>query len=170
MLYFIHNKIMQNDKRRDVFSWDETFMQICHVIAQRSKDPVTQTGACIVNQDNIIIGLGYNGFPRGCNDDNLPWGKEGDFCDQKYAYVVHSEANAILNANTDTNGAKLYATLFPCGECVKILIQKGIKEIIFDSDKYHDVPLWVSGRKMLDLAGVKYRHYQTEFQLDFKKN
>lgn len=158
---------MKTDKRKDYFSWDETFMQIARVISRRSKDPSTQNGACLVDQNNIIIGLGYNGFPRGCNDDDLPWSREGKFCDKKYAYVVHAEANAILNTNANTKGAKSYCTLFPCNECVKILLQKGIKEIIYESDKYHDSPEWQAARKMLDSAGVTYRQYSPKFKLEF---
>lgn len=160
---------MQNDKNPNAFSWDETFMQICRVIAKRSKDPNTQNGACIVNPDNIIIGLGYNGFPRGCSDDNLPWAREGEFGDKKYAYVVHAEENAVLNANADTKGAKLYCTLFPCNECAKVTIQKGIKEIIYESDKYHDDQIWAASRRLLDLAGVTYRQYLPENEIEFKK-
>lgn len=160
---------MKNDKKQNVFSWDETFMQMCRVIAMRSKDPNTQNGACIVNPDNIIIGLGYNGFPRGCSDDHLPWQREGEFVDKKYAYVVHAEENAILNANSDTKGSKLYCTLFPCNECAKVTIQKGIKEVIYESDKYHDDPIWEASRRLLDLAGVKYRQFNPENDLNFTK-
>jgi dCMP deaminase len=161
---------MNHDKRQNAFSWDETFMQICRVIAQRSKDPNTQNGACLVNEDNIIIGLGYNGFPRGCSDDQLPWGREGDFCDKKYAYVVHAEENAVLNSGAaDTRNAKLYCTLFPCNECAKVTIQRGIKEVIYESDKYHDDDIWKASRKMLDIAGVKYRQYTPENNLNFEK-
>lgn len=157
------------DKRKNYFSWDETFMQMCKVIAQRSKDPNTQTGACIVNDKNIIMGLGYNGFPRGCGDDNLSWAREGEFCDTKYPYVVHAEENAVLNANAVTEGARIYCTLFPCNECAKVIIQKGIKEIIYADDKYHDSQEWQAARKMFDLAGVKYRQYVPENELTFKK-
>ena len=160
---------MENDKRKDYFSWDETFMQICRVIAQRSKDPNTQTGACIVNNDNIIIGLGYNGFPRGCDDNKLPWSREGEFGDKKYAYVVHAEANAMFNTSSDTRGAKLYCYLFPCNECAKITIQLGIKEIIYESDKYHDDPQWQAARRMLDLANIKYRQYTPKNTIKFEK-
>ncbi len=161
---------MNHDKKKDYFSWDETFMQMCRVIANRSKDPNTQTGACIVNGDNIVVGLGYNGFPRGCSDDELPWSRDGEFCDKKYAYVVHAEENAILNANADTKGAKLYCSLFPCNECAKVIIQRGIKEIIYESDKYHDDPIWQASRRMLDMAGVKYRQYIPKNKLKFEKN
>lgn len=156
---------MKEDKRKNYFSWDETFMQMCRIIAQRSKDPSTQAGACIVNDKNIIIGFGYNGFPRGCPDDELPWAREGDFGDTKYPYVVHAEENAVLNANAPMEGAKMFCTLFPCNECVKVIIQKGIKEIIYENDKYHDAKEWVAARKMLDLAGVKYRQYVPVNQL-----
>jgi dCMP deaminase len=160
---------MDTGMRKDYFNWDETFMQMCKVIANRSKDPNTQNGACIVNKDNIIIGLGYNGFPRGCGDGDLPWAREGNFCDKKYAYVVHAEANAILNANASTEGARIYCTLFPCNECAKIIIQRGIKEVVYNNDKYHDDDIWVASRKMLDMAGVKFRQYDTEHKLIFEK-
>ncbi|KKS66682.1 MAG: dCMP deaminase [Parcubacteria group bacterium GW2011_GWC2_42_6] len=159
---------MKISKRKDYFSWDEAFMQICRVIAQRSKDPSTQNGACIVNQDNIIIGLGYNGFPRGCADEKLPWDREGDFCDKKYAYVVHAEANAVLNTADGTKGAKTYCTLYPCNECAKILIQKGIREIIYENDKYHDDPIWAAARRLFKLAGVKTRQYVPQNEIIFK--
>lgn len=161
---------METDKRKDYFDWDETFMQMCRVISQRSKDPNTQNGACIVNEKNIVIGLGYNGFPRGCDDSELPWNREGSFCDTKYAYVVHAEENAVLNASTVTDGSRMYCTLFPCNECAKVIIQKGIKEIIYDSDKYHDDDKCKVSRKMLDLAGIKYRQYNPKNSLIFEKN
>jgi dCMP deaminase len=161
---------MNIKKRENYFEWDETFMHMCKVIAQRSKDPNTQTGACIVNDKNIVIGLGYNGFPRGCSDDHLPWDREGEFCDTKYPYVVHSEENAVLNANANTEGAKIYCTLFPCNECAKVIIQRGIKEIVFESDKYHDNKEWQASRRMFDLAGVKYRQYISKNKLIFERN
>ena len=162
-------KTMKRDKRKDYFSWDETFMQICRIIAQRSKDTNTQNGACLVNDKNVVIGLGYNGFPRGCSDDSLPWRREGDFCDKKYAYVVHAEENAVLNANNLSDGAKLYCTLFPCNECTKVIIQKGIKEIIYESDKYHQDDVWRASKKMLNLAKIKYRQYIPKNNLIFKE-
>ena len=160
---------MKNDKRKEYFSWDETFMHICKVIAERSKDPNTQTGACIVNNKNLIVGLGYNGFPRGCSDDKLPWTREGKFCDNKYAYVVHGEENAILNSNVAVDGCKMYCILFPCNECAKVIIQSGIKEIIYEIDKYHNQDTWKASRKLLDLAGVKYRKYIPKYKINFEK-
>ena len=150
-------------KRKDYISWDECFMRIAHVISQRSKDPSTQGGAVLVDQDNIVVGLGYNGFPRGIKDEQLPWERKGDFLETKYAYVVHAEENAVYNANAQTKDCKLYCTLFPCNECVKTIIQNGIKEIIYESDKYHNEEAWQAARRMLDLAGVEYRQYKSEW-------
>ncbi|MFH0853147.1 MAG: dCMP deaminase family protein [bacterium] len=153
-------------KREDYISWDECFMRIARVISQRSKDPSTQAGAVIVDKNNIIVGLGYNGWPRGIHDDDLPWEREGGFLDTKYAYVVHAEENAINNSNTRTKDCKIYTTLFPCNECAKTIIQNGITEIIYESDKYHDEEIWVASRKMFDLAGVKYHQYESKWAKD----
>ncbi len=160
---------MATKKRANYFSWDETFVHLCNVIAQRSKDPNTQNGACVVNDKNVVVGMGYNGFPFGCSDDELPWDREGDFCETKYAYVVHAEANAIFNADRNVSGARIYCNLFPCNECAKIIIQNGIKEIIYTDDKYHDLDIWKVSRGLLDSAGVKYRKYETENKLEFSK-
>ena len=140
-------------------------MQIARLIAMRSKDPSTQAGAVVVDENNVIVGLGYNGFPRGCDDESLPWDREGDFCETKYAYVVHCEQNAIFNANKPTRGCKIYCTLFPCNECTKTIIQNGINEVIFESDKYHDEKVWQASRKMLDLAGIKYTQFIPKHKL-----
>ncbi|MBU1148542.1 dCMP deaminase family protein [Patescibacteria group bacterium] len=152
--------------RKDYISWDECFMQMAKVISERSKDPSTQAGAVLVDDQNVVVGLGYNGFPRGIDNDDLPWERKGSFLDTKYAYIVHAEENAIYNANARTNGCILYCTLFPCNECVKTIIQNGIKEIVFSGDKYHNEESWVASRKMLDLAGVSYRQYQTKDKKD----
>jgi len=143
-------------KRTDYISWDVYFMGIALLSAQRSKDPSTQVGACIVDKKNKIVGIGYNGFPIGCSDDELPWGR-GEGLDSKYWYVVHAEANAILNSGRDLDGAKIYVALFPCNECAKLIIQSGIKEIIYLSDKYKDSNAVKASKKMLKMAGVKFR-------------
>lgn len=156
-------------KRENYISWDECFIQIAQVMAQRSKDPNTQGGAVIVDQNNIILGVGYNGFPRGVADDQLPWEREGGFLDTKYAYVVHAEENAVYNSNQKVQDCKLYCTLFPCNECSKTIIQNGIKEIVYLSDKYHDEPVWQASRKMLDLAGIVCRQYHQEYKLILEK-
>lgn len=130
-------------------------MGIAVLAAKRSKDPNTQVGACIVGQDNIIVSTGYNGMPKGCSDDNFPWERDGD--ETKYPYVVHAELNAILNASgRDLRGCKLYVALFPCNECAKAIIQSGIKEVWYLSDKYADSMSTLASKRMLDSAGVKY--------------
>lgn len=134
-----------------------------HVIADRSKDPSTQAGAVVVNQRNVVVGMGYNGWPRGIETDALPWDRDGDLYDSKYAYIVHAEENAVYNSNAQTEGCKIYCTLFPCNECAKTIIQNGIKEIIFESDKYHDEDIWKASRRLLDLAGVAYRQYSSKW-------
>ena len=144
-------------KRTDYISWDEYFMGIAMLAARRSKDPSTQVGACIVDGNNKVVSIGYNGFPRGCSDDEFPWERSGDLLDTKYPYVVHAEPNAILNSTSDLTNATLYVTLFPCNECAKLIIQSGIKEIVFVSDKYHDTEASTASRRMFDAAGVKYR-------------
>jgi len=160
----------QNTKRQDVLSWEEWLMQLAYLISKRSKDPNTQTGACIVDEHNVIIGLGYNGFPRGCSDDKFPWGRDGEFAEKKYAYVVHAEANAIYNSSRLPKGCKIYTTMFPCNECTKALIQHGIKEVIYDMDPYHDDQSWVASRKMLVAAGVKCRQYKPNYKLYLRKH
>lgn len=148
--------------RPNAISWDECFMRMAHVIAERSKDPSTQAGAVIVTPQNVVVGMGYNGFPRGIDSSKLPWEREGDFLDTKYAYVCHAEENAVYNANNPVASCVLYCTLFPCNECAKTIIQNGIREIVFASDKYHDVPAFVAARRLFDAAGVTYRQYQSE--------
>ena len=156
-------------KRTDYISWDEYFLGIAMLAAKRSKDPNTQVGACIVSPDNIIISTGYNGMPKGCSDDEFPWGREG--AESKYPFVVHAELNAILNANgRDLRGSRVYVALFPCNECAKAIIQSGIKEVLYLSDKYKDTMLNLVSKRMLDAAGVKYTKLTTSFDsitLDF---
>ncbi len=142
-------------KRQDYISWDEYFMGVAMLAALRSKDPSTQVGACIVSPDNIIISTGYNGMPKGCNDDEFPWDRTGE--DTKYPYVVHAELNAILNANgRNLRDSRIYVALFPCNECAKAIIQSGIREIYYLSDKYADTPTTKASKRMLDAAGVRY--------------
>lgn len=144
-------------KRTDYISWDEYFMGVALLSAMRSKDPTTQVGACIVNEKKRIVGIGYNGFPIGVEDDTFPWERDGSFLDTKYPYVVHAEPNAILNATVSLENATLYVTLFPCNECAKLIIQSGIKELVYLEDKYHDEVSFVASRKMFDAANVRYR-------------
>ena len=142
-------------KREDYISWDEYFMGVAKLAARRSKDPSTQVGACIVSPDNIIISTGYNGMPKGCSDDEFPWDRVGE--QTKYPYVVHAELNAILNANgRDLRGSRVYVALFPCNECAKAIIQSGVREVVYLSDKYNGTPENKASKRMLDAAGVKY--------------
>ena len=142
-------------KRKDYISWDEYFMGVAKLAAHRSKDPSTQVGACIVSPDNIIISTGCNGMPKGCSDDEFPWGRDG--AETKYPFVVHAELNAILNANgRDLRGSRVYVALFPCNECAKAIIQSGVKEVVYLSDKYANTPGVQASKRMLDAAGVKY--------------
>ena len=149
--------MQKTTKRKDYISWDEYFMGIALLSAQRSKDPHTQVGAVIVDERNKIVGIGYNGFPIGCSDDLLPWAREAEDINQtKYPYVVHAEVNAILNSTKDLYGARMYVALFPCNECAKLIIQSGIKEVVYLSDKYKDSSSVKAAKKMFDMAGVKY--------------
>lgn len=145
-------------KPREAINWDEYFMGVAFLSAMRSKDPSTQVGACIVNNNKVIKGIGYNGFPRGCNDSSFPWGREGETLETKYVYVVHAELNAILNSGgEDLTGCSIYVALFPCNECAKAIIQSGIKEVIYLSDKYADLDIFKASRKMLESSGVRIR-------------
>ncbi|XP_015236341.1 PREDICTED: deoxycytidylate deaminase [Cyprinodon variegatus] len=137
-----------------------------------SAPPSLQVGACIVNQENKIVGIGYNGMPNGCNDDLLPWSRSADDrLNTKYPYVCHAELNAIMNKNSaDVKGCTMYVALFPCNECAKLIIQAGLKEVVYLSDKYHDTPEMVASRRLLDMAGVQYRQFKpkrSEIVIDF---
>lgn len=150
-------------KRKDYLSWDEYFMGVALLSAQRSKDPSTQVGACIVNEKNKIVGAGYNGLPAGCSDDDFPWDRQGDFLNTKYPYVCHAELNAILNnIGIDLHGCRIYTALFPCNECAKAIIQSGIQEVIYLSDKYAESDAMNASRRMLETAGLTYRKVETK--------
>lgn len=160
--------------RRDYIKWDIYFMGIALLSAKRSKDPNTQVGACIVNEDKKIVGVGYNGLPLGCSDEVFPWEREGDFLDTKYPYVCHAELNAILNSIQSLKNCSIYVALFPCNECAKAIIQSGIKEIIYLSDKYCGTESDLASKKLLDAAQVKYRKLEVAEEdkkliIDFSK-
>ena len=153
------NIVKKNLARKNRISWDECFMRMAHIIADRSQDPSTQTGAVVVTEDNIVVGMGYNGWPRGIKSEDLPWERDGEYDNTKYAYVCHSEENAIYNANNSTKNCKIYCTLFPCNECAKTIIQNGVKEIIYESDKYAELPAYKASKRMLKLAKISFRQY-----------
>jgi len=161
-------------KRSDYISWDEYFMGVALLSAKRSKDPSTQVGACIVNAKNKIVGAGYNGLPAGCDDDLFPWDKSGHFLETKYPYVCHAELNAILNnIGMDLHGCRIYTALFPCNECAKAIIQAGITEVIYLSDKYAGTDTFIASRKMLESAGVQLRKVQArmnQIELSFRES
>ncbi len=149
---------MRTAKRTDYISWDEYFMGVAILSSKRSKDPSTQVGACIVNKNKKIVGVGYNGFPIGCDDDSLPWDREGEFLETKYPYVCHAELNAILNSiSRDLSDCTIYVALFPCNECAKAIIQSGIKEVVYLSDKYAHTDIVKASKLMMNQSGVAYR-------------
>lgn len=152
-------------KRDNYISWDEYFMGVALLSAKRSKDPNTQVGACIVNKKNRIVGTGYNGLPAGCSDDDFPWDKQGEFLDTKYPYVCHAELNAILNnIGMDLSGCRIYTALFPCNECSKAIIQSGISEVVYLSDKYEASDAAKASKRMLENAGVMCRQVLTDIK------
>lgn len=156
-------------KRKNVLSWDEYFMGLAHLSAFRSKDPSTQVGAVIVDQNNKVVSIGYNGLPLGCNDDDFPWQREGGMLETKYAFVVHAELNAILNSPRSVNGCTLYVSLFPCNECAKAIIQSGIKKIVYESDKYADTESTIASKRMLNAANVELKQLDYSIKLNLDK-
>ena len=154
---------MINKQRKDYLSWDQYFMGIAKLSAMRSKDPSTQVGSCIVGDDNRILSIGYNGTPNGFSDKDFPWDREGEPLSTKYLYVCHAEMNAILNYRGNRHeleNAKIYVDLFPCNECAKLIIQAGIKEVIYLSDKYANLDAFIASKKLFDSCGVKYRQIE----------
>ncbi len=150
-------------KRQNYITWDEYFMGVALLASMRSKDPCTQVGACIVDCENHILSTGYNGFPWGCSDDEFPWEREGSYSETKYPFVVHAELNAILNANgKNLVGAKIYVSLFPCNECAKAIIQAGIKEVLYLSDKYEESESTIASKRMLMASGVKLTKFVSQ--------
>ena len=160
---------MNGEKRKDYLEWDEYFMAIAKLSAMRSKDPSTQVGACIVSNDNRILSIGYNGAPNGFSDEKFPWGRDGKNLDTKYPYVCHAELNAILNyrgSKKDLEDARIYVDLFPCNECAKIIIQSGIKEVIYLSDKYANSENNIVSRKLFYECGVQYNKIKLKQERD----
>lgn len=145
-----------SNKRIDYIGWDDYFMGVSLLAADRSKDPSTQVGACIVSDDNRILSTGYNGFPQGCSDDDFPWNRDESLGETKYNFVVHAELNAILNAGGKSLvGSRIFVSLFPCHECAKAIIQSGVKEVVYLSDKYNGTVSDNASKRMLQAAGIK---------------
>ncbi len=156
-------------KRKDILSWDEYFIGLAHLSAYRSKDPSTQVGAVIVDDDNRVVSIGYNGLPRGCSDDEFPWEREGDILETKYPFVVHAELNAILNSRNSVKDCTIYVSLFPCNECAKAIIQSGIKRIVYESDKYYDTEMVKASKRMLASANVECKQLKETIKIDVTK-
>ena len=158
------------EKRVDnVLTWDEYIMGLAHLSALRSKDPNTQVGAAIVDENHRVVSVGYNGFPTGVSDDEFPWSREGDVLTSKYAFVVHAELNAILNSQRSVRGCTIYVSLFPCNECAKAIIQSGIKKIVYESDKYNGVDTNIASKRMLRAAGVELVRISNTISIQVEK-
>ena len=155
-----------------ILNWDSYFMGLSHLSALRSKDPHTQVGAAIVDDDHRVISVGYNGLPRGCADQEYPWQREGDVLDTKYPYVAHAELNAILNSKWSVKNTTIYVSLFPCNECAKAIIQSGIKRVVYESDKYAGTEMNVAAKRMLSSAGVELIKipYQMKLNIELIEN
>ena len=165
--YLRNHRLYRLQRVDDVLSWDEYFMALSKLTSMRSKDPNTQVGACIVGPHHKILSIGYNGAPRGIEDDYFPWARKGSALNTKYMFVCHAEMNAISNYNgprSDFDGATLYVDLFPCNECAKLIIQAGIKNVIYLSDKYANTDSTIASKKMFDLSGVDYKQLKEENQ------
>lgn len=157
------------DKRENTLTWDEYFMGLAHLSALRSKDPNTQVGAAIIDENHRVVSVGYNGFPKGCSDDEFPWSRSGGVLNSKYAFVVHAELNAILNSPRSVSGCTIYVSLFPCNECAKAIIQSGIRRIVYESDKYADTETTIASKKMLQAAGVELVQLENTIKLSVEK-
>lgn len=158
------------DKRTDnVLTWDEYFMGLAHLSGLRSKDPNTQVGAVIVDENHRVVSIGYNGFPSGVSDDEFPWARDGGVLETKYAFVVHAELNAILNSQRSVKGCCIYVSLFPCNECAKAIIQSGIRKIVYESDKYNGADTNIASKRMLRAAGVELVRIHHSVKLTVKK-
>ena len=158
------DKNILGKKREDYLNWDQFFMGISKLASGRSKDPNTQVGACIVSDDNRILSIGYNGTPNGYNDENFPWDREGEPLNTKYLYVCHAEMNAIINyrgSRKELENAKVYVDLFPCNECAKVIIQAGISEVVYLSDKYCGTEENVASKLLFKNCGVSCRQINT---------
>ncbi len=158
----MNDKTINHIEVKSPLSWDEYFMLQAMIASFRSKDPSTKVGSVFVDSNNHQITMGYNGFIAGINESELPWGKENSVgpADQKYGYVVHAEANAILHAKGDLTGSRAYVTLFPCNECAKLIASKKVSEVIYLSDKHQDKDHTIIAKKIFDLVGIKYRQLE----------
>jgi dCMP deaminase len=147
-------------KRKGYTTWDEFYMGLALWAAERSKDPNTQVGACVVDKDGYEASVGYNGMPIGMSDDEVTWQRDGKYSETKYAYIVHAEANALIKTNRDVSGGTVYVSMFPCNECAKTIANCHIKRVVFKEDIYHDDEIYIASRRIFDTCGIKYEKYQ----------
>ena len=154
-----------------ILPWDSYFMGLAHLSALRSKDPNTQVGAAIADENHRVVSVGYNGLPRGCEDSDYPWSREGNVLETKYPYVVHAELNAILNSKWPVKDCTIYVSLFPCNECAKAIIQSGIRRVVYESDKYNGTEMNIASKRMLESAGVELIKlpYSMSLQVEIKE-
>jgi dCMP deaminase len=145
-------------------NWDEYFMLQAMMASFKSKDPNTKVGCVFVDDNNHQLSMGYNGQLAGIDESKTPWGnsKSVPLDQQKYAYVVHSEANAILHAKANLEGSRCYVTLFPCHECAKMIATLKVKEVVFLSDKYNGTVENLISKRIFDMSGVKYRELKVK--------
>ncbi len=148
--------------------WHAYFMEQAHFVASKSKDESMKVGTILVTTNNTIASTGYNGFPRGVDEDECPDRKKRP---EKYDWTEHAERNAVYNAAL--NGVKTqysiaYSTCHPCVECARALIQAGVRELYIPTK--HNDPFYKAGRwadweesllkalEILQAAGVKVNH------------
>lgn len=143
-------------------NWDEYFMLQAMMASFKSKDPNTKVGCVFVDDNNHQLSMGYNGQIAGIDETKIPWGnvKSVPLDQQKYAYVVHSEANAILHAKASLEGSRCYVTLFPCHECAKMMATVKIKEVVYLSDKYKVTVENHISKKIFEMSNITYREIQ----------
>ncbi|XP_054721808.1 deoxycytidylate deaminase-like [Uloborus diversus] len=149
-------------KDRNYLPWNDYFMSLSYLIAAGSRHPVTKVGACIINEDNKVISVGYNGMPNGIDEAMLSWEETESSSATKNPYVVHAEMNAIMNGkHIDFMNCKMFVTEFPCSECAKLIIQAGIKEVFYaEKRKSLTKEIMIPTMKMFDLAGVSLKYFQ----------
>jgi dCMP deaminase len=141
--------------------WDTLFMSLAFLVSQRSPDEQTKVGSILVDENHRILSLGFNGFPRGCKDANLPATRP-----DKYFYIIHAESNCLMNASVinNPNQCTMYVTAKPCSECTKQIIQYGIGNIVYGPVKFSgmDDPQYLEKMdKMLDGTKLNFVEFDS---------
>lgn len=154
---------MADPKPKALIGWHSMFMGVALLASARSKDHRARNGACIVTPENRIVGVGYNGLPRGCDDaDPIYWSdNDANAFESRHSYVVHAEVNAILNCVVlPLNQATIYTTQFPCPRCAQSIIQCGIHKVVYLREKPHHAQANAASRKMFEAAGLQVERLQ----------